>query len=102
MRDCALWISPWVDRHTEVIMDTSAMTDDEWRAAVHNDPDTPPKGTVLVIVHPARYMDLKLDMPIPLTPLDFLDPNNRRLAASLIDKHCFEDQTGQLARRLRW
>ncbi len=60
MRHCALWITPWVDRDTEVILDTDAMTEQEWCAVAHNDPDRPPKDTVLVLIHPARYRDLKL------------------------------------------
>lgn len=99
MRNCGLWITPWVDPGTEVIMDTSALTDEEWRVVVHNDPDPPPKDTVLVLIHPARYMDIQLTV---MTPLDFADVNGRRVAASIIDKHCFEDRTGKLAQRLRW
>lgn len=102
MRNCALWITPWVDRDTEVIMDTSALTETEWRAVVHNDPDVPPKDTVLVLIHPARHMDLKAaarEMS-PLTFMDFEDVNGRNVAAYLIDKHCYGDP--ELRRQLRW
>ena len=102
MRNCALWITPWVDQDTEVIMDTSAMTDAEWRAVVHHDPDLPPKDTVLVLIHPARHMYLKAAVRemTPLVPYDFMDANGRNVAAYLINKHCYRDP--ELRRRLRW
>jgi predicted DNA-binding protein (UPF0278 family) len=102
MRDCGLWITPWVDRNQEIILDTSALTESEWRAVVHNDPDSPPKDTVLVLIHPARYMDLKIAVAEmnPLTFMDFADPNGRNVAAHLIEKECHRDP--ELRRRLRW
>lgn len=102
MRNCALWITPWVDRDTEVIMDTSAMTDQEWRAVVHHDRNVPPKDTILVLIHPERSMDLQLrvwEMP-PLSMVDCMEVNGRRIAAYLVDKHCYHDP--ELRRRLRW
>lgn len=102
MRNCALWITPWVARDTEIVMDTAALTDAEWRAAVHNDPDVPPKDTVLLLIHPARHMDLKAAVTEmnPLTFMDFADVNGSNMARYLITKRCHSDS--ELAHRLRW
>lgn len=93
MRDCALWISPWVNHDTEVIIDTSAMTEHDWRAVVHNDPDAPPKDSVLVVIHPARYVALKEARPFPAVynMAMMADPNGRIMAAAIIDRHCARD-----------
>lgn len=102
MRNCGLWITPWVNRDKEIILDTSALTEAEWRAVVHNDPDVPQRDTVLVLIHPARHMDLKAAVQEmnPLTLIDFSDANGRNMAAYLIEKQCHKDP--DLRRRLRW
>jgi hypothetical protein len=102
MRNCGLWISPWVDRDAEVILDTRALTEQDWLAVVHHDPDPPPKDTVLVVIHPARYMDIKAAVweMAPLSFWDFDDANGRNVAAYLINKRCYSDP--ELRRQLAW
>lgn len=99
MRRCALWITPWVDPNTEVILDTSAMTDEEWRLYVHNGPDTPPKDTVLVLVHAARHEQLTLSARFAALFYEH-DINGSLIAAYIVDKRCQADP--ELRRRLRW
>ena len=71
-------------------------------AVVQDHPDVPPKDTVLVLIHPARYQQLKAAVRERARGVDddFGDPNGRRVAAVLIDTHCARDP--DLRRRLRW
>lgn len=109
MRNCALWISPWVAHDQVAILDTAAMTDEEWRATVHNDPDAPPKDAVLVVVHPALYQQLRtaaIDYTARAVGAGVDDvffrgrEGDRNVAAAIISQHCAKDP--ELARRLKW
>ena len=102
MRACAMWTTPWVPRDTEVILDTSALSDADWRIWVHSDPDPPPRDTVLVLVHPARMADLKMEAePLDLVGAgDRYDVNGVRIARRILERRCHDDE--DLRRRLRW
>lgn len=96
MRQCALWISPQVGRDEDRIIDTAAQHADlEFQRLRDRDPM--PRDTVLVVVHPARVMDLMLE-PQPYG--DYRDPNHRAMAAEIIWSRCRED--ADLKKRLRW
>lgn len=102
MRNCAVWVSPWVDR--EVILDTSALSDDLWRGVVHGDPDPMPKDTVLLIVHPKRLRDIVdwsvRGMGVEMPAWSTMDPNKRAIASAIIGDRCERDP--ELRKRLRW
>jgi hypothetical protein len=62
------------------------------------DRDAMPEDTVLVVVHPVTYQDLRRDRaPDPYAAYDV---NGRGLARDIIDHRCFRD--GALRRHLRW
>lgn len=101
MRDCALWVSPWVHPDTPVILDTAALSEAGRYAA--READRFPDNTVLVMVHPSRYQRLKESVAQLSSPLAFMalsDLNGRAVAARLIDQQCAIDPS--LKTRLRW
>lgn len=85
MRNAALWISPHVK--DEMIVDTADI-DFEQRESWWGR-DTPPADTVLVVVHPRRYEDLR-DVAAGARVLRFSDDdfNGREVAAMLVTLHC--------------
>lgn len=102
MRNCGIWVSPWVDQDTEVILDTSALSDHEWSAILPKDRDQMPRDTVLVVIHPVRHGWLEEHVAPAIEPswLRFGDVNGRVVAAHLINERCRQDP--ELRQKLRW
>jgi hypothetical protein len=102
MRNCGIWVSPWVDQNTEVILDTSALSADDWLGALHHDPNPMPQDTVLVVIHPVRqrWLAEHVAPTIVQSFLQFGDANGRVLARHLIEERCRQDP--KLRRKLRW
>lgn len=101
MRRCGLWISPQVGYEEERIIDTGSPAGAEEFIRLR-DPDTMPRDTVLVVVHPARHCALvsavaMMDGPF-FDPMPY--PNGRNLAARIISERC--DRDPDMRRRLRW
>ena len=102
MRRCGLWISAQVKQDEERIIDTS-LRDDVAEFMRLRDPDPMPADMILVVVHPARYQQLRriaaeIQRPMPWGLFD--DPNGAEVAGFLISHRCRGDL--ELQRRWRW
>lgn len=102
MRRCGLWISAQVKQDEERIIDTS-LRDDVAEFMRLRDPDPMPADMILVVVHPARYQQLRMiaaEMRWPMPFGLFDDPNGAYVAGMLISQRCRGDLA--LQRRWRW
>jgi hypothetical protein len=105
-RKTAIWISPWVEYGRPVIMDTGALDapafDSKRRIDLAVDEtvrrrlagrDELPADTLLVIIHPKTYADLRMRR-------DTMFLTGPDAAAAMIDGVC--RQTPGLEQRMRW
>ena len=82
MRNCGLWITPFIDEET--IIDTSTITFEEWKSITHDEYE-PPKDTLLVLMHPKRHQ-MFVNIPDQLGSIYHL--SDIEIAKYIIEKNC--------------